>query len=117
MKDKQTLYIVLVIALVVIIGAIWHSRAKAPKSQVVPQDLNQNRAQQPQPAQPGSGNFWEGTLKITDNPTKGNLMLATATASIYINTRRDYSSLVGKQVRISYDGTMQSFRLGDIVEK
>ena len=33
---------------------------------------------------------------------------------IYLNTSRDYSSLVGKSVNVSYSGTLTSFVLNDI---
>lgn len=60
---------------------------------------------------------WEGTLTVSDNQAKGNLKLTTKDRVIYIKTSRDYSALIGKQVKVSYEGTLESFRLGDIVAK
>lgn len=62
-------------------------------------------------------NTWEGVLKLSDNSKKGNLMLVMGKQVIYINTSRDYSSLLEKEVRVIYDGTLENFRLGDIISK
>lgn len=63
------------------------------------------------------GSTLEGVLKASNSPKKGNLMIETQGKTIYIFTSRDYSSLIGKQVVVTYDGTMEDFRLGDIMEK
>jgi len=65
----------------------------------------------------GSPNAWEGTLKKSDNTQKGNLMLLTQDKKIYIKTNRDFSVLLDKTVVVTYEGTADAFRLGDIVEK
>ena len=62
-------------------------------------------------------NAWEGTLKTSDDAQKGNLMLMTQDKKIYIKTNRDFSALLGKTVAVTYEGTAEAFRLGDIVEK
>lgn len=64
-----------------------------------------------------SPNLWEGTLKKSDNSQKGNLMLLTQDKKIYIKTNRDFTSLLDKTVVVTYEGTADAFRLGDIVEK
>jgi len=63
------------------------------------------------------GNVLEGTLNLSDNKSRGNLMLKNASTTVYIYTSRDYSNLVGKEVKVIYDGTLDDFRLGDIVAK
>ena len=65
----------------------------------------------------GTPSTWEGMLKLSDNPQKGNLMLLTTDKKIYIRTNRDFSALVDKVVLVTYEGTSDAFRLGDIVEK
>lgn len=72
-------------------------------------DLSQSEALQ--------GNIMEGTLKASDNPKRGNLMLVTASSTIYIYTSRDFTALLDKEVKVSYDGTTDNFRLGDIIAK
>ncbi len=64
-----------------------------------------------------SENVWEGTLKNSDNTSKGNLMLVTKDHNIYIKTSRDFSQLLGKEVKATYEGSLESFRLGEIVAK
>lgn len=59
-------------------------------------------------------NVWEGTLAESDNLEKGNLELKMATQTIYIKTSRNFSQLIGKQVQVTYQGTLQNFMLGDI---
>lgn len=58
-----------------------------------------------------------GTLKASDDTTKGNFVLVMPDHSIYIRTSRDYSELVGKEVTVSYTGTLENFTLMDIEPK
>ena len=58
----------------------------------------------------------EGLLELSDDSSRGNLMLITADAVIYINTSRDFSSLVGKKVVVSVDGNLENFTLLSIEE-
>lgn len=64
-----------------------------------------------------SPNVWEGELKKSDNAQKGNLMLLTQDKKIYIKTNRDFAALLDKTVVVTYEGTTDAFRLGDIMEK
>lgn len=64
-----------------------------------------------------AGNELEGTLKKSDDPAKGNLMLVTMGPSIYLNTSRDYSALYDKAVTVSIEGNARSFQLVDIKAK
>ncbi len=62
-------------------------------------------------------NTWEGILKASDSAQKGNLMLVMSSRTIYIMTSRDFSDLLDKPVVVSYEGTSDSFRLGNITAK
>ena len=53
----------------------------------------------------------EGVLWSSDDKAKGDLMLVSSTATVYIKTSRDFSDLVGKHVLVSIDGTLDSFTL------
>lgn len=64
-----------------------------------------------------SGNTWQGVLKQSDNAAKGNLMINVDGHLVYIRTSRDYSSLIGKEVKVTYQGTLDNFTLGDITAK
>ena len=59
----------------------------------------------------------QGTLKISDDLRRGNLMLVTSERAIYLFTSRDYSSLLDKQVTVEIEGTLENFRLVDIKAK
>lgn len=58
--------------------------------------------------------FWEGTLLQSDNTNKGNYKLQTKDHVLYLRTSRDFSSMLGKEVKVSYEGTLENFVLGDI---
>jgi len=64
-----------------------------------------------------SGSKWTSTLQTSDNASKGKYMITVDGHKVYIHTSRDYSSLVGKEVNVSYQGTVDSFTLGDITAK
>jgi hypothetical protein len=65
------------------------------------------------PASSGSST-WQSTLELTDNTASGNYFITISGHKIYLRTSRDYSSLVGKQVNVSYTGDLTSFTLNDI---
>lgn len=50
-----------------------------------------------------------GTLRPSDKPALGNLMLDSNRGKIYVRTNRDFSSLVGKQTSLDANGTINSF--------
>jgi|GEM_PF-2174879 len=50
-----------------------------------------------------------GTLKISDNASKGNLMVDSNRGKIYIKTARDFTNLLDKQVTLQADGKLDSF--------
>ncbi len=62
-----------------------------------------------------------GRLYASDNPSRGNLMLligpeGSTTMAIYINTQRDFASLVGRTVDVTYTGTTDHFTMESISE-
>ncbi|MDR3642296.1 MAG: hypothetical protein P4L74_01545 [Candidatus Doudnabacteria bacterium] len=57
---------------------------------------------------------WQATLLASDNSAKGNYMISVSGHNLYLNTSRDYSTLVGKPVNVSYTGDINNFTLGDI---
>lgn len=104
-----------VIVVVVIITIIIQSKNRENQKS---NTENNQKTEQQEPAKTtiSSPNVWEGVLKTSDNAIKGNLMLLTSEKKIYIKTNRDFSLLINKKVAVTYEGTMDSFRLGDIVE-
>lgn len=106
-----------VIVVIILITIIVQSRKPETKKIEEEQPSNQQTEQQ-EPAKTtiSSPNIWEGVLKSSDNKTKGNLMLITTDKKIYIKTSRDFTNLLDKKVAVTYEGTTDSFQLGDIVE-
>ena len=115
MTKKNQQYYAAVAVLVVAIALIWFFKAKpaADNNTNSPQNQN-NSASSNSPSPAAMDKVWEGTLKVSDTPGKGNLMLVTKERNIYIKTGRDYSNLLNKDVKVTYQGTLQNFALGDI---
>lgn len=108
-----------VIVILLIIGAIYETKqyreAGTPTENT--QTETNKATNSPVSTQEQKTTFWEGTLKVSDNSSKGNIMLVTSERNIYMHTSRDFSSLYGKEVKVTYDGTLKGFTLKDIVAK
>lgn len=115
-KNQQYFVLLAIVVVVVVVIALFRTKhaAQAPGSseQAGQQQSQQTSGQSATGAADAS--VWMGVLKTSNNPGSGNLMLVTKDRTIYIKTSRDYSALIGKNVRVSYEGTWQSFVLGDI---
>ncbi len=120
-RDQQTYALAGVIILIV--AGIWLFRTKSTKNEVGEKNTqNQQTTEQNQPvtssnSQSQAASTWTGTLKVSDTKVKGNLMLVTADHTVYLRTSRDFSSLVGKEVVVSYTGSLENFSLNNIVAK
>jgi hypothetical protein len=126
--DKNQKIAVGVIVLIALIAA-WQL-GKQPSGQNQNENQNtqiqaENSGEKTEPSKPTAtpkpqtqtttqGDVWEGTLLESDNTNKGNYRLVTKDHILYLRTSRDFSSLINKQVRVSYQGTVDSFILGDI---
>jgi len=105
-------------AIIVVIIIVGWLVLKNPSQKAVAPTINNNQEiSAPQNSTQDVANSWEGALKLSNNPQKGNLMLKTQEYTIYIKTNRDFSSLVDKEVVVTYEGDLESFRLGDIKAK
>lgn len=51
-----------------------------------------------------------GKLMASDNAAKGNLMVQSNRGKIYISTKRDFSGMIGKDVTLNAEGTIDSFK-------
>lgn len=60
------------------------------------------------------GSYLEGRLENSDNIQRGNLKLVSGLGQIYIRTSRDFSSLIGFDVLMTIDGTLDKFTLLNI---
>jgi hypothetical protein len=114
---KYAIWAAAIIAVLLVGWLVWKQTAKKESSEpanststTLEEDKGADQAQTLQ------GNVLAGKLQVSNNSQKGNLMLVTPTSTLYIHTSRDYSSLLGKDVKVNYDGTPEEFRLGDIVE-
>lgn len=107
------------IIILILIG--WLIVKNSKSSNQTPQDQTTNNSQTQQSQQQNSpsqvGNSMTGTLKLSDNLSKGNLMLVSSGHTTYLFTSRDFSSLVGQEVTVTYEGTPADFHLGNIVAK
>jgi len=112
MKKQHKQYATAVGVLVVVLAVFW--LAKTKPANAPEKSESQTTTPAPQPTAATEANVWHGTLKASNNGTKGSLMLVTTDRTIYIRTSRDFSDLINKKVRVTYSGTLQSFVLGGI---
>lgn len=110
--------ILLLVSVIALLAAGCGSSQPAPASQQptkVPANStgNYGSSAPTQTANP-AGSTWQGTLELSDNAASGNYTIMVSGHKIYLKTNRDYSSLVGKQVNVSYTGSLTSFVLNDI---
>lgn len=113
--SKQNWYSAGAVILVVILAS-WLSYNK-PKTQTQENTQNQElptEQKMPEPVKI-SPNRLSGTLKTSDNKTKGQYSLQTEKYEIFIRTQRNFDILVGKKVSVVYEGTLENFKLGDIL--
>lgn len=50
-----------------------------------------------------------GTLRASDNAARGNLMVESSSGKVYVSTGRDFSSLIGTQVTLNAEGSLNNF--------
>ena len=107
-----------VIVAIILVTIITQSKKPAEEQKAEEKNSNSQNTEQQEPPKTiiSNPNAWEGQLKLSDNSAKGNLMLITTDKTIYIKTSRDFSALINKKVSVTYEGTLETFRLGDIVE-
>jgi hypothetical protein len=108
--------------LIVVLALVGWLVFKQPKTAISPKPSNgtpdtETQSQDSQKIPNQNLAEWEGILKLSNNIQKGNLMLATKERTIYLKTNRDFSALINKEVVVTYEGSLDSFRLGEIVEK
>ena len=84
------------------------------KSQNGEQDQNTGNilpANPPSQTQPSTDNSVtaRGILRVSDNASKGNLVMESDRGKIYIATKRDFTSLLNKQVTLQAEGSINQF--------
>ena len=115
MAKKNWIYII--ITGLVAITLIWLSRPASEVDESLRRlDRSQEKQEEASIESQSRHRDVEGTLWASDNETKGNLMLVTTGAIIYIRTSRDFSGLINKNVVVSTDGALDNFTLLDIQE-
>lgn len=62
-------------------------------------------------------NYLEGLLENSDDIGRGNLKLVSPVGQIYIRTARDFSTLIGFDVLVTIDGTLDKFTLLNIEKR
>ena len=112
---------VIVLVIVVVAGIQYfknqNSSPEQDKNQTPNEQQQSGDSQQGDEPEPANPEQLTGTLKISDDLKRGNLMLATDERNIYVFTSRDYSALLDKPVIMEIDGSLDNFRLVDIKAK
>lgn len=58
-----------------------------------------------------------GTLRTSDNLTRGNYVIASGHGKIYLQSSRDYSAWVNQEVILNAEGTLDSFTNALLIKK
>lgn len=107
--------------LVVGIGFIIFSMVKDYKGRSNVADLDDVKNQKQEELNGGQEvadkNYLEGVLYKSDEPNRGNFKLSSNDGDIYLKTSRDFSALIGLQVLVLIDGTIDNFQLVDVQSK
>lgn len=113
MNNKIIVSIVVIVILVVAGIMIFNKNDQDEEQAKFHENIN---SEEQKPNDTVKGNVLEGTLKTSNDPARGNLMLELLNSDqvIYLRTSRDFSSLIGKDVAVTIDGTMEKFSLIDI---
>lgn len=110
-------WLVILLAVVLVAAAVFLSRYFV-KPVIAPTVTGGNQQQSAADGEKMPPDELWGKLSVSDNMEKGNLMLEMDSGrTVYLNTTRDFSGLVGKQVRVKISGDQTSFSLLDIKEK
>lgn len=113
MKTKFYIFILLVG-----IGLTVWSVSNKNKGSEVSEDLENNEAQMEEKKDTVvAGNHFEGRLENSDDVKRGNLKLVSLIGDIYIRTSRDFSALIGLDVLMTIDGTLDKFNLVNIEKR
>ncbi|MDO8496135.1 MAG: hypothetical protein Q7S43_01635 [bacterium] len=121
MNRKTRFYLVVLLAGVVLTGwalykndnlklNFFRDQIKSEEVPLVDQDNNTGRSS-------FVGNYLEGQLKNSDDLNLGNLKLTSSLGEIYIKTSRDFSALIGFDVLMTIDGTLDKFTLLNIEKR
>ena len=114
-KNKGGYFYYYLLALVIIASGVWLFWG-GNEEDALPQEAGQEVIQKEIAG--GEANVRVGVLKSSDNPARGNLMLtAEGQDTIYIQTARDFTSLLGKEVEVSTESAEGGFKLLDIKAK
>ena len=120
MANKTSKYLppAVVVLVILIIAGVQLFKQNKPASDESPAgEQQQNGENDEKETLTGAPGAFEGTLKISDNLKRGNLMLITPERAIYLFTSRDYSALLDKEVHLEIEGTLENFSLVDIRAK
>lgn len=111
--NKKILVIIAVVVILIVVGFMI-VQSKKKQTEGPAKKIDQNNQQQSQ--EQVSGNFLEGTLKISNDQSRGNLMLELMNSDriIYLRTSRDFSGLLNQLVAVQIEGTIDYFSLIDI---
>jgi hypothetical protein len=118
MKSKTLIAVVVVVLIAA--GAWYFTRqAKAPESDQKMVPPTQQTGKDGDTVVEEVPNALEGELQASNDKRRGNLMLLLKDSDriIYLNTSRDFSQFIGKDVAVSIEGSLDDFRLLDIQER
>lgn len=111
-KNTKFFLGVMLIGVALIVGGLFKDKIKNTANKEEDRPAVTETAGSDKPA-----NYLEGVLEKTDNASKGNFKLVSGASVIYLRTSRDYSALIGNEVLVFIEGTLENFKLLDIQGK
>lgn len=121
MQNKYPAWVAGIVGALVIIGIVIVLIKASPRAGQAPIENNsqnttdKTRAGDKSASASTAADSLGGTLKASDAPANGNLMLVMPDRTVYLRTSRDYSALLDKRVKVQIKGNLESFQLEDIV--
>ena len=116
-------------ALLIVLAIVWNVRSDDDSNvtdSTTSQNETNNNGQTAGESKDGSetensdtvsGNISSsGVLRVSDEPIRGNYVLDGEDGEIYVSTGRDYSALVGKNVFLEAEGTLNKFAFLDFTD-
>ena len=113
-KKDKIYFSMLAVGVVLIVVAFANKSNKSPDNDITG---NANFQEQNSLTDNSTANVTEGVLFASDDLSRGNLRLVSGVGDIYIRTARDFSNLIGLEVIVKTNGTLDKFELLDIQPK
>lgn len=114
-NGRTKLYLAVLLAGAVLVAGGIYQRKHVTNSEHMADKNNTQKTEQVAGTQTSAvGNYLEGILQSSDDQAKGNLKVVSNSSTVYLRTSRNFSELLGANVMVTIEGTLDNFKLLDI---